>query len=204
MTEAIKLRPAALADARRLAQLWAITFPDKFKLALGKKAEVVLYDWLRLSQRHLQTTTVAEIDELIVGFIVLETPGAPPVDDGRWLWHALQLNNGLLGALRGLLIMLLIDDHRRLGADEVYIEMLGVDPAWRGQGVARQLILHAETVADAHHTGRLTLNVMSDNRPAIHLYQKMGFKKAKPEKENLLLKWVTGHSGYYEMAKQLR
>ncbi|MBE7549682.1 MAG: GNAT family N-acetyltransferase [Anaerolineales bacterium] len=202
MTEKITLRPAALDDAQVLAQLWAATFPDKFGPILGDKAERVLYDWLRLSQRHLQTTTVAEIQEAVVGFIVLETPLAPRADDGRWLWHALQLNNGIFGALRGLLLMVLIDNDRQLSDNEVYIEMLGVDQVWRGLGVARCLIEHAEEVARQQGLSQLALAVVSDNTLAIQVYEKMGFI-TRAERCSRLFKWVTGHTGYYEMAKQL-
>ncbi|MBI1880013.1 MAG: GNAT family N-acetyltransferase, partial [Chloroflexi bacterium] len=175
---------------------------DKFGPILGDKAERVLCDWLRLSERHLQTTTVATIEETVIGFIVLETPAAPRADDGRWLWHALQLNNGIFGALRGMLLMLLIDNDRQLSGDEIYIEMLGVDPAWRGQGVAHHLIAHAEAVARRQSATQLALAVTSDNTTAIHLYEKIGFT-IRAERRSPLLKWITGHSGYYEMAKQL-
>jgi ribosomal protein S18 acetylase RimI-like enzyme len=202
MTEEITLRPATLADAKVLAQLWVATFPDKFGPVLGKKAEPVLCDWLRLSERHLQTTTIAEIEGDVIGFIVLETPAAPRADDGRWLWHALQLNNGIFGALRGMLLMLLIDTNYQLNEDEGYIEMLGVDPAWRGQGVARHLITQAEAIACQQDLSQLTLVVVSDNTPAIHLYEKMGFA-INSERRSRLLKWITGHPGYYEMVKYL-
>lgn len=202
MSQEITLRPATLDDAKVLAQLWAATFPDKFGPILGDKAERVLCDWLRLSQRHLQTTTVAEIQEAVIGFIVLETPLAPRADDGRWLWHALQLNNGIFGALRGMLLMLLVDNDRQLSANEVYIEMLGVDQAWRGLGVARCLIEHAEGVVRQQGLNQLALAVVSDNTSALQLYEKMGFT-IRAERRSRLLKWVTGHSGYYEMAKQL-
>jgi ribosomal protein S18 acetylase RimI-like enzyme len=118
------------------------------------------------------------------------------------LWHALQLNNGLVGALRGLLLMLLIDNHHHPNKDEVYIEMLGVDPTWRGQGVAHQLIAHAEVVARQQQVSRLALAVVSDNLPALHLYEKMGFT-TQTKQRSWLLKWITGHPGYYEMTKQL-
>jgi ribosomal protein S18 acetylase RimI-like enzyme len=200
--EETTLRPAALADARELARLWVATFPDKFGPILGDKAEPVLCDWLRLSERHLQTTTVAEINGRVIGFIVLETAAAPRADDGRWLWHALQLNNGILGALRGMVLMLLVDYDYRLSEGEIYIELLGVDPDWRGQGVAHHLIAHAETVARRQNATQLALAVVSDNTPAIHLYEKIGFI-IKTERRSRLLKWVTGHSGYYEMVKKL-
>lgn len=202
MSEEITLRPATLADARVLAQLWMATFPDKFGPILGDKAERVLCDWLRLSERHLQTTTVAEIAGAVAGFIVLETPAAPHVDDGRWLWHALQLNNGIFGALRGLVLMLLIDNDYQPDKNEVYIEMLGVDPAWRGHGIASQLISHAETIVHQQHLSQLTLAVVSDNTPAIQLYEKLGFT-TQARRRSRLLKWITGHPGYYEMVKQL-
>jgi ribosomal protein S18 acetylase RimI-like enzyme len=202
MSQEIILRPATLADAKRLAQLWLATFPDKFGPVLGQKAERILCDWLRLSERHLQTTTVAEIEGTVVGFIVLETPAAPRADEGRWLWHALQLNNGIFGALRGMLLMLLIDTDHHVKADEAYIEMLGVDPAWRGQGVAWHLVTQAETAARQQGLSQLTLAVVSDNKPALYLYQKMGFT-TQSERRSRLLKWITGHPGYYEMVKQL-
>jgi ribosomal protein S18 acetylase RimI-like enzyme len=198
----IVLRPATLDDAKQLARLWVATFPDKFGPILGEKAEPVLCDWLRLSQRHLRTTTIAEFEGEFAGFIVLETPAAPASDDGRWLWHALQLNNGIFGALRGLVLMSLIDTRHLTNCREVYIEMLGVDPAWRSQGVGSCLIHHAENTARQQEVDQLTLAVASDNAPAIYLYEKMGFK-VKSERRSWLLKWVTGHPGYYEMVKRL-
>lgn len=202
MTAEITLRPAILADAKPLARLWMATFPDKFGPILGEKAEPVLCDWLRLSQRHLGTTTIAELDGQFAGFITLETPAAPHVDDGRWLWHALQLNNSIFGALRGLVLMSLIDTQRPTNPYEVYIEMLGVDSAWRGQGVGSCLIRHAENTAHQQGAGQLALAVVSDNIPAIHLYKKLGFK-IKSEHRSRRLRWVTGHCGYYEMVKRL-
>jgi ribosomal protein S18 acetylase RimI-like enzyme len=199
---AITLRSATPADAEILARLWATTFADKFGPALGNKAEAVLSDWFRLSRRHLPTTTLAEIEGTVAGFIVLETTDSPRPDDGRWLWHALQLHNGLFGALRGLFILLLLDNHHSLKPNEVYIEMLGVAEAWRGCGVAHCLLGHATTLAQTRQLPYLTLNVMTDNLPAIRLYAKLGFK-VKKEHHSRVLHWFTGHAGYYEMTKLL-
>jgi ribosomal protein S18 acetylase RimI-like enzyme len=203
MSDRITLRSATQTDADRLARLWVTTFPDKFGPVLGKQAEAVLRDWLRLSQRHLPTTTVAEVGGEVVGFIVLDTPTAPTADDGRWLWHALQLHNGLFGALRGLLLMVLIDTHHQCNKDEIYIEMLGVAPNWRGQGVARQLLSHAKAVAQVHNISRLTLEVSIDNAPAIKLYQQRGFE-IKSTHRSRLFRWVTGHPGYHQMEKEIQ
>ena len=199
---AIRLRPATEVDAAVLARLWAITFPDKFGPVLGPHAEQVLCDWFRLSRRHLQTTTLAEIEGRAAGFIVLETLASPAPDDGRWLWHALQLHYGIFGALRGLLSLWLIDQDHQVSDDEVYIEMLGVDPAWQGQGVARHLLHHAETIAYRRQLPYLTLNVVVDNDPALHLYQKMGFT-IQTQRLSRIFKWITGHAGIYEMVKEV-
>lgn len=202
MTKEIYLRPAAADDARILGHLWAVTFPDKFGPVLGEHAEAVLSDWLRLSRRHLHTTTVATIEGVAAGFIVLETAARPRPNDGRWLWRALQLHYGLFGAVRGLLLTLLLDSRHRCGRNEMYIEMLGVAPGWRNLGIACRLLAHAETTARANQMEYLTLEVVSDNTPALRLYEKMGFK-ITAKKQSLPLKWVTGHPGYFEMTKRL-
>ena len=202
MVEAAGLRPATAADAERLAHLWVVTFPDKFGPILGRSAERVICDWLRLSQRHLQTTTLIEVDRMVAGYIVLETPSSPRQDNGRWLWRALQLHNGIFGALRGFVLMALIDHHRHAKDDEVYIEMLGVAPNWRGQGLARKLITHAQDVARAEGANALTLDVVSDNTVAIGLYEQMGFVITM-ERQSRVLYWITGHQRYLEMVKHL-
>jgi ribosomal protein S18 acetylase RimI-like enzyme len=44
--------------------------------------------------------------------------------------------------------------------------------------------------------------VVNDNLPAIQLYEKMGFT-TQSEQRSRLLRWITGHSGYYTMAKEI-
>jgi ribosomal protein S18 acetylase RimI-like enzyme len=202
MTGEIVLRPATPADAKTLACLWMTTFPDKFGPIFGEQGEQILHDWFCLSQRHIETTTLLEVDGLVVGFIVLETASAPQVDSGRWLWHAIQLHNGIFGAVRSFMMMVLLDRDYQPGQDEVYIELLGVDPAWRGRGFGRQLLAHAEATAWAERVGQLTLNVVCDNAPAIALYRKLSFEVAG-EYQSKILKWLTGHRGYYKMVKRL-
>lgn len=202
MAEEVTLRPARATDAASLAYLWVVTFPDKFGPILGQDAERIICDWLRLSQRHLQTTTVAEVDRTVVGYIILETSSAPCQDSGRWLWRALQLHNGIFGALRSFIKMVLVDNDRPLQDGEVYIEMVGVSPDWRGRGLASRLIAFAEGIAHSERANLLTLNVVSGNAAAIGLYKKMGFVTTA-EKQSRTLKLITGHDGYLEMSKQL-
>jgi ribosomal protein S18 acetylase RimI-like enzyme len=202
MKDKVAFRQATSADIQTLAQLWVTSFPNIFGPILGDKANRVICDWLRLSERHLQTTTVAEIEHVVVGFIILDTPAAPRADSGRWLWHALQLHNGIFGALRAFVLMVLINNNHRLGADEVYIEMLGVAPAWRGSGLGEALITYAKSVAQTQGATRLTLHVTCGNQAALKLYRKMGFEITRQQK-NRVLKWITGESSYFEMVKKV-
>lgn len=202
MSKEIFIRPANLADVKNLARLWLGTFPDKFGPVLGEQGEQILCDWLCLSQRHIQTTTVIVVGGAMAGYIILETPSAPRPDSGRWLWRALQLHNGILGALWKFIMLVLIDNNYHPGPDEVYIEMLGIDPRWRGQGLATRLMTHTEAVARRENVSQLTLNVACDNQAAIKLYQKSGFE-IKQTRQSFSLKWITGCQGYYKMVKKL-
>ena len=196
------LRPATPEDVEVLAELWVSTFPDKFGPILGQNAQAVLVDWLRLSQRHVQTTTIIEAEGQVAGYMMLDTPSAPRPDSGRWLWHALQLHHGIIGALRGFSLMVLVHQGHTPAADEIYIEMVGVAPAFRGRGLARQLLGYAEFIATQEGVSRLCLSVVDGNRAAINLYQKLGFEITGQQKSRLL-QWLTGYHGYYEMTKSI-
>lgn len=58
-----------------------------------------------------------------------------------------------------------------IGVVEDKIEMLFIDPYWRGQGVGRQLIEHA--VASL---GATKVDVNEQNEQAVGFYQRMGFE----------------------------
>lgn len=53
-----------------------------------------------------------------------------------------------------------------------------VAPQRRGQGLAHVLVDHAIELARAFHARQLSLNVIADNEPAIHTYQRAGFRPA--------------------------
>lgn len=73
----------------------------------------------------------------------------------------------------GVLILDLENDSKNKPQAQLY--GFFVEPAFRGQGIATQLlqatIQHAQPYVE-----QVTLSVMATNLPAIHLYQKLGFK----------------------------
>jgi ribosomal protein S18 acetylase RimI-like enzyme len=65
-----------------------------------------------------------------------------------------------------------------LAADEAHLRMLGVDPAYRGRGVARRLVVACIDVARAHRKRLLTLETTAVMTAAQQLYASMGFDSA--------------------------
>lgn len=59
--------------------------------------------------------------------------------------------------------------------DEAHLRMLGVDPAYRGRGIARRLVVACIDAARAHGKRRLTLETAPVMTAAQQLYPSMGF-----------------------------
>jgi ribosomal protein S18 acetylase RimI-like enzyme len=74
------------------------------------------------------------------------------------------------GVLVGSIILL-----KRKKSDKLRIYSLGVAQAARKQGVAGELLRHAEKVAFTCGCNMLTLEVCEHNQPAIRLYRNAGF-----------------------------
>lgn len=58
-----------------------------------------------------------------------------------------------------------------LGTAEGKIEMLFLDPAWRGKGIGRRLLTHA-----VEGLGATTVDVNEQNEQAVGFYLRMGFE----------------------------
>jgi ribosomal protein S18 acetylase RimI-like enzyme len=65
--------------------------------------------------------------------------------------------------------------HEPLGDDEFYLRSLAVDEGQRGRGFARALLQRFLDDGAAAGYRRFRLEVAADNRPALALYQRMGF-----------------------------
>lgn len=62
--------------------------------------------------------------------------------------------------------------------DELHINNLAVDPAWRRRGVASALLTYVLQSAAAEGAARSTLEVRRSNEPARRLYERFGFSFA--------------------------
>lgn len=61
-------------------------------------------------------------------------------------------------------------------ADEGHITNIAVDPSWRRQQIATELIQKITNIADGNKLRGLTLEVRAGNTPAISLYKGFGFR----------------------------
>jgi ribosomal protein S18 acetylase RimI-like enzyme len=63
--------------------------------------------------------------------------------------------------------------------DELYVDYLGVDPAFRGRGLGRALLLHAMRWGEGRGRRRAALTVRQDRAEALSLYLRCGFQQAR-------------------------
>ena len=73
-------------------------------------------------------------------------------------------------------------DSKRAHAYHIFI-----DPEYRQQGLAEKMIRHLEALGRSEKMEVMTLRVMPKNKPAIKLYEKLGFEKTGSSKRKSLL-----------------
>lgn len=61
----------------------------------------------------------------------------------------------------------------------LYLEDLFVDPAFRGRGIGKALLLHLARLANEKNCGRMEWTVLDWNSPAIALYESMGARRLR-------------------------
>ncbi|MFO7677352.1 MAG: N-acetyltransferase [Thermoplasmatota archaeon] len=99
--------------------------------------------------------------------------------------------------IQGYIIVLYRKDSMVAG-----IETIGVDPLFRGQGIARSLLLYAESEMAPRGIRRIRLEVSVGNKSAISLYEKSGFRITSLLK-NYYKYHHFGSSDAYRMVKEL-
>lgn len=65
---------------------------------------------------------------------------------------------------------------QRSGERHAYVLLLFVDPAHRRRGLATQLLAAGQAWALERGDRQITLQVLTDNQPALQLYQKLGYR----------------------------
>ena len=78
--------------------------------------------------------------------------------------------------------LMIIPDTKRTHALHIFI-----DPEYRQQGLAKKMVRHLESLGRSKKMKVMTLRVMPKNKPAIKLYEKLGFEKTGSSKRKSLL-----------------
>jgi ribosomal-protein-alanine N-acetyltransferase len=86
--------------------------------------------------------------------------------------------------------------------DEAHITTLGVDPAFRRQGIGELMLLAILTEARARGVRRASLEVRESNEGAIRLYEKYGFRPIARRRgyysdtgEDAIVMWIPDMAG---------
>lgn len=103
-------------------------------------------------------------------------------------------------ALRMLGNLLLLSEGVR--PDEFIVEMLAVDPSFRGLGIGTALMHEAEATARAMDKRTMSLGVITENKGAIRLYQRLGYTTTKTW-DGYLVRLVAGSAAVHRMEKSL-
>ena len=124
---------------------------------------------------------VCIMDDKVVGFLGLANAEKRPVSLSK------EICKQLLGRFKGALIYKQMGDmlHKVTVREKTqgYIDYITTDAAYRGKGVATKLIQY---ICGTLPYESYTLEVLSKNTKAKHLYEKLGFVQIK-EKKNLFV-----------------
>ena len=137
----------------------------------------------------------ALVDGQFAGLLTIRT-------NGQEFYH---LNMGTLFArfspLRALLMLLnllLLTDG--IQADELMVETLAVDPAYRGMGIGTALLRKAEARARSMGKRTMSLGVIAENAGAIRLYERLGYRRTHTW-DGYLVRLATGSAAVHRMEK---
>lgn len=96
------------------------------------------------------------------------------------------------GALVGFAIM-------RYGDPSANLDLLGVAPPWRGQGVGRRLVLWLEQVATIAGVATIYVQVRERNARAVQFYRRLAYRPIER-----LPRYYGGAEGAWLLARTLR
>ncbi|XP_013385833.1 uncharacterized protein LOC106155500 [Lingula anatina] len=193
------VRPMSVDDADIVARLTVKAFKAKFEWAVGKKSiEKIVAGQAaenRDPKKYQHRIFIAEYDGKVAGCIGIKFFG----DKHKLLKHNYK-GMGCLPLLR-LRCMAVSQNEDVKDPTACYINELCVAEDYRGKGIGTALLQAAEAEAVKHGCTKTLLHVALGN-PALHLYQREGYKK-KGEEIDLISYCIIGVKGWYFMEKEL-
>lgn len=142
----------------------------EIKAALAQMARLYTTADTRFSKEHC---SIIEREGVVVGGII-----SYPAED------MYRLNAGVVRVMKDYfkgtpdelaLLQRQIMDSKEAFDDEYYIDSLAILPAFRGQGLAKELIAHAEAKGQTAGYKKLSILAETGNDAAYNIYKKLGY-----------------------------
>lgn len=178
----LSFRPATPADTEAAVPLVYSSGPEEFDYVFTHPARGTAQDFLRhafsdgAGEFGCRTHTVVEVDGVIVGVGAcysgkdtrrFTTAMGRQVLSFYGAWHLMDISR------RGLQLGKVLQPPK---GPVHYLGHLGVDPAWRGQGIGSGLIAHFLTEGEVLRRTTAVLDVSVHNPRAQALYERLGFE----------------------------
>jgi len=164
------IREATMADSERIASYLFLVMEDFFYLFMGIKDAVavkkLLYRFVKSeeNQYSYQNCLVVEIDgKVIAALNYYDGANLIPLREPVLQYIKANFNSGF-------------NPENETQAGEYYIDSIGVDPDWQGQGIGTKLlkfVIEKQVVQNGQTMGLL---VEYEKTDAKRLYLKLGFK----------------------------
>lgn len=181
-TGAVEVRAATLADVPAIAGIFGRAFDD-YRRGFGVGPETLGRLWEGSLAARVESTLVATIGEDVVGFVVFVLPGAKEQYGGRGTerrrFQIIRTEVGLSTFWRMPLLFIpmgLAYMRRNVKPDELYVSLIGVDPAHQGKRIGRALLAAVEQKARGVGASAVLLHTASSNRQARGAYERTGYE----------------------------
>jgi ribosomal-protein-alanine N-acetyltransferase len=179
----LTVRGATKSDVGAIARIFGEAFTE-YRQGFGVTAATLGRFWAGSLAARVDATRVAALpDGTIAGFIVTVLPGARErYGDGGEEWNQTrmwlqELGWGMLWRPAALFIpMGLAYARRSAGRDELYVSLVGVDPAHQGRGIGQALLRAADDEARACGAAGILLHTASTNTRALRAYARAGYE----------------------------
>lgn len=181
-SECVTIRAAAPEDVTATARVFGAAFKD-YRRGFGVDATTLAELWTESLAARVGSMKVAVLlDGQVAGFVVIVKPGAKehyrsPRQDRRRSpsWRRVLGVRGLWRLPALFAPMGMAYARRRQAKDELYVSLIGVDPAYQGRGIGQALLRAAE--AEARETGAaaVLLHTAASNTRARGAYARAGY-----------------------------
>lgn len=178
----VTVRRATADDVPAIASIFGRAFDD-YRRGLGVDAPALAALWQSGLAARVDATHVAALASgAVVGFIITVRPGATErygsPGEGRRRFARWRQTLGWREFWRPpamFIPMGLAYARRHAQRDELYISLVAVEPALRGQGIGQALLAAAEDEAGACGATAILLHTASTNTMARRAYERAGY-----------------------------